>query len=66
MNRPKVHNQGLAVAERSDGGDWIVMLPDGSVEVCTSKAAVQRTVKRWAKQHADDTAVNALTLEWRE
>ena len=63
--KPAVTTQGKAIAEKQDEGGWLVMLPDGEVVHRNSIAAVERTVRRYAANHADANAINALEVEWR-
>ena len=62
--KPKVRRQGNVIVE-CHGGDWFVLLPDGSVEIAGSKGEAERVAKRWFKANADDGSINVGTIEWR-
>jgi hypothetical protein len=63
-NKPKVNVQGTAIVDSYSDG-YFLMLPDGVVNWYTSKAAIKKSVKAWAKKHSDDSKVNVCQIEWR-
>lgn len=64
MKPGELNNQGTAVVDSYPDG-YYLLLPDGTIAVKTSRAAVTKTVKAWAKKNADASKVNVCKIEWR-
>lgn len=52
MNKPKVTFQGTAVIEEVDGGDVLLMLPNGDVSAHASVDDATKVAAKWFKQDA--------------
>lgn len=64
MTKPEVNVQGKAIVDSYSDG-YYLMLPDGVVNWYTSKKAIGKAVKDWAKKNADGNKINVCQIEWR-
>lgn len=64
IEKPKVKVQGKAIVDSYSDG-YYLMLPDGVINWYTSKVAIIKVVKAWAKKNSDATKINVCQIEWR-
>jgi hypothetical protein len=62
--KPRPHYQGRAIVERGNGGDLLVMLPDGETVIAVDALEAERKVRAWFKRH-NPTGFGVGTIEWR-
>jgi hypothetical protein len=63
MDKPKVNVQGKVIIEYSEG-DFLLMFPDGRIEVRGNWKAAKRCAQLMFKREAVD-AINVGFIEWR-
>ena len=62
--KPPVHNQGMAIVEETSDG-FMILLPDGSIEIRGTRASAEKCVKAWFKKNVQEGAIVVGTIEWR-
>jgi hypothetical protein len=64
----KIVQQGKVVVEKQraeDGGGFLVMTPDGSIEHRKSRAGAEKHAKGWFKAHVGTDEAGIGIIEWR-
>ena len=59
----KYQKQGKAIVEQHED-EYLVMLPDGGVEIVLTKSRAESLVKRWFAKHCSKDALGIGTIDW--
>ena len=63
LARPATDDRVRAVIERTDSGEWCVILPDGKTVACASRVEAQRSARNYLKRSLASDALSVI--EWR-
>lgn len=64
-NPHAVTQQGKCVAEFQLEGDWLVMMPDGSVTRAQTAERAELACRRWFAKHVGALEIGVGLIEWR-
>jgi hypothetical protein len=66
VEKPAVVNQGRIIVEFHSDDGFLIMWPDGQIELAASKDLAEARIKRWAKKTlGNGWKIGLTTIEWR-